>query len=26
VTDWISFIKWRAGAPGWRPEFGKNGP
>jgi prolyl oligopeptidase len=23
VSDWIAFIKWRAGVPGWRPEFGK---
>ena len=22
VTDWIAFIKWRAGVPGWRPGFG----
>jgi prolyl oligopeptidase len=26
TADWIAFIKWRAGVPGWRPEFGKNGP
>jgi prolyl oligopeptidase len=26
VTDWIAFIKWRAGVPGWRPEFGKKDP
>jgi prolyl oligopeptidase len=25
VADWIAFIKWRAGVPGWRPEFGKKG-
>jgi len=25
VTDWIAFINWRAGVPGWRPNFGKNG-
>jgi prolyl oligopeptidase len=26
VSDWIAFIKWRSGVPGWRPELGKNGP
>jgi prolyl oligopeptidase len=26
TADWIAFIKWRAGVPGWRPEFGKKGP
>jgi hypothetical protein len=26
VTDWIAFIKWRAGVPGWRPDFGKKRP
>ncbi len=26
TADWIGFIKWRAGVPGWRPEFGKKGP
>jgi prolyl oligopeptidase len=25
TADWIAFIKWRAGVPGWSPEFGKNG-
>jgi prolyl oligopeptidase len=25
VADWVAFMKWRAGAPGWRPEFGKKG-
>jgi prolyl oligopeptidase len=25
VTDWIAFIKWRAGVPGWRPDFGDIG-
>jgi prolyl oligopeptidase len=26
TADWIAFIKWRAGVPGWRPEFDKKGP
>jgi prolyl oligopeptidase len=26
TADWIAFIKWRAGVPGWRPEVGKKGP
>jgi prolyl oligopeptidase len=26
TADWIAFIKWRAGVPGWRPDFGKKGP
>jgi prolyl oligopeptidase len=26
TADWIAFIKWRAGVPGWRPEFGKKDP
>jgi prolyl oligopeptidase len=23
VADWIAFVKWRAGVPGWAPEFKK---
>jgi prolyl oligopeptidase len=26
TADWIAFIKWRAGVPGWRPEFGEKSP
>jgi prolyl oligopeptidase len=23
AADWIAFVKWRAGVPGWRPDFAK---
>jgi prolyl oligopeptidase len=23
TADWIAFVKWRAGVPGWRPDFTK---
>jgi prolyl oligopeptidase len=27
AADWIAFVKWRAGEPGWRPDFTKkSGP
>jgi prolyl oligopeptidase len=25
ATDWIAFVKWRAGLPEWRPDFTKKG-
>jgi prolyl oligopeptidase len=25
AADWIAFVKWRAGEPGWRPDFTKKG-
>jgi prolyl oligopeptidase len=25
VTDWIAFVKWRAGLPEWRPDFTRKG-
>jgi prolyl oligopeptidase len=25
AADWIAFVKWRAGVPGWRPDFTKRG-
>ncbi len=25
AADWVAFMKWRAGVPGWRPDFTKKG-
>lgn len=24
AADWVAFVKWRAGVPGWRPDFTKH--
>lgn len=26
TADWIAFVKWRAGVPGWQPDFAKPKP